>query len=1033
MSGFTFDHRLAAIAHLMILSLHRPAVRAVASSSEFICLACRATRQLPAVAVQQSRSASSLNEPALDENETLKEKAARLTIQNAYTKACKKAKTPRPKILVKGEKKNGYVARVELDGNVLETPPYSGVKLAKAKVKLMVIDHINGQKSQGTTSDAPGNIATNREKPSKQSQPSASQRRVGLRGHLKTQKNQKTDVSSPLRAHKVLRPSKKRGSEAQSSLKASKADHHVQDPVVHQRRKTRSRSLIWIRKMRGQLLQARATQHTYYRPLLSSLRGRGSNVHMKSLGGQGIIEKSETSVATANSRKSSGQDLRTLGHARTVRPLALEPVSLEATAKEVPGLSYGLDRVLFNPGVYQIRDPRSRVYNFDPYLEKITDVRKFNFAFLDEYRRPSADDKLSGMAKRHDARYFSSTSNITHVLLHFHLLLSNWRPLKFSNISAGFFDSRQDLNDEIGFTTFSRAPQSVYLKPTQGGYAVDKADDTASIGLLAFIGNCLEKLFTVPKEVFESYLKNSTKKKPEPSSSGYHHTKYGSIVIRSQLDARDNRLPGTGIFDIKTRAVLPIRMDSLETSQNIGKHYEIKGLYGKFESFEREFFDMGRSTLMKYSLQARLGRMDGIFVAYHNIIRLFGFQYLSISDMDDVLHGQTDPALGDGELSASLHILSDIFDKAIERFPGEPLRLYFDARKRMKSIIVFVVPVKEEEIDRERENAHRQSREYLERLNQSQGSKDDAVVEKEEVELLERLLSESSESAVTEADAAVTTDDFSNQSENSATALEKGDDQSSIESLLDSEAIHDEVSRLLAIASKIRMETDVLQREGNTSTPRFQHIHKIMIADIIKKTYNFKRDVAKLAECLKRRGDMSNASYEAELMDLQRLVIEQSEINTRLFNDAERQGVVTDKELKNLSNVQTLEAALKAAAKHYTLPPRYAAFKIRAQSTIDGEITEEPPKNVGKDTAWELTYTIEDLNEGEDGDAMYLSMLQKKDSAVMATWESRRIQEYYESGFFKELMSLSEQGQMWRKERDRLDEEQKVIVFEPRG
>lgn len=33
------------------------------------------------------------------------------------------------------------------------------------------------------------------------------------------------------------------------------------------------------------------------------------------------------------------------------------------------------------------------------------------------------------------------------------------------------------------------------------------------------------------------------------------------FVMRSQLDCRDGRLPGTGIFDVKTRACLPIRLD----------------------------------------------------------------------------------------------------------------------------------------------------------------------------------------------------------------------------------------------------------------------------------------------------------------------------------------------------------------------------------------------------------------------------------------------------------------------------------------
>ena len=39
---------------------------------------------------------------------------------------------------------------------------------------------------------------------------------------------------------------------------------------------------------------------------------------------------------------------------------------------------------------------------------------------------------------------------------------------------------------------------------------------------------------------------------------------------------------------------------------------------------------MIRSTLLKYSMQARIGMMDGIFLAYHNTSRLFGFQYMPL-------------------------------------------------------------------------------------------------------------------------------------------------------------------------------------------------------------------------------------------------------------------------------------------------------------------------------------------------------------------------------------------------------------------
>lgn len=39
---------------------------------------------------------------------------------------------------------------------------------------------------------------------------------------------------------------------------------------------------------------------------------------------------------------------------------------------------------------------------------------------------------------------------------------------------------------------------------------------------------------------------------------------------------------------------------------------------------------MTRSAFLKYSMQVRIGDMDGIFVAYHNTARIFGFQYISL-------------------------------------------------------------------------------------------------------------------------------------------------------------------------------------------------------------------------------------------------------------------------------------------------------------------------------------------------------------------------------------------------------------------
>ena len=98
------------------------------------------------------------------------------------------------------------------------------------------------------------------------------------------------------------------------------------------------------------------------------------------------------------------------------------------------------------------------------------------------------------------------------------------------------------------------------------------------------------------------------------------------------------------------------------------------------ESYEREYFDMIRSAFLKYSLQVRMGRMDGIFVAYHNIERIFGFQYVSLPEMDLHLHGTEDRTTGDTEFRFSLALLNQIFDRVTAKIPETSLRFHFETR-----------------------------------------------------------------------------------------------------------------------------------------------------------------------------------------------------------------------------------------------------------------------------------------------------------------------------------------------------------------
>ncbi|KAG9196030.1 hypothetical protein G6011_01151 [Alternaria panax] len=372
--------------------------------------------------------------------------------------------------------------------------------------------------------------------------------------------------------------------------------------------------------------------------------------------------------------------------------LKFEPVDVDKSP--ISMLSYGLDRVLFNPGVYRLQDPRSRVYNFDPYLEKIMPVNEFDFDALSEYKTSSKDEDLLALTRRIGTKFTGSTSSMSSMLQHFHYILSNFRKLNHGMLS------RQFPEPSAKFSRITLGPSAVFLRYKDGTYAIDADKSYDSPNIMSWLGHSLEKLLTTERSEFEKFRRSSPSKVPaeENASRSYHYSKQGNIMMRSQLDAIDPRLPGTGVFDLKTRAVVSIRMNHKQYEEGSG--YQLRHSLGEWESFEREFYDMTRATLLKYSLQVRMGRMDGIFIAYHNIDRIFGFQYLSLSDMDAVLHGQHDTTLGDQEFKLSLSLVDELLVKATENFPGTSIRLHFEAREgKTPFMYVFAEPVTEEQAD----------------------------------------------------------------------------------------------------------------------------------------------------------------------------------------------------------------------------------------------------------------------------------------------------------------------------------------------
>jgi hypothetical protein len=375
------------------------------------------------------------------------------------------------------------------------------------------------------------------------------------------------------------------------------------------------------------------------------------------------------------STKSEGA-LRVLTGGKLVtKNIPFDPVA-PLRKMEVATLSHGLDRVLFNPGVHRLKDPRSGVYNFPKTLADIPDVDLFDYQALPPYITSSVDEELREIAQREHAQFCGSTSSLTSMLSQVYFLISGWKAPSTKDFSEDFAEEPK------GFSMAAKLPALIGLKPRPSTdpssphktyYAIDqdkgKVDPSSNSNyVLQNLGKAMEKMLTATPEDFASYLRiNRPPGPPTPDSvkEAYHYAKAGSnFLMRSQLDCHDARLP-RATFDLKTRAVVSVRHDRANWVEASG--YQINAMKGLFQSYERERYDMARSAWLKYFFQAKIGCMDGILVAYHNSAQVFGFEYFPLEDMAERIFGSMEMA--DQAFKLSVALSERILQRAIELYP----------------------------------------------------------------------------------------------------------------------------------------------------------------------------------------------------------------------------------------------------------------------------------------------------------------------------------------------------------------------------
>jgi hypothetical protein len=380
----------------------------------------------------------------------------------------------------------------------------------------------------------------------------------------------------------------------------------------------------------------------------------------------------------------------------------------------VARLSPGLIPAVTTPGVSSTApiDQLPRV-NFPDHIYQPDEIR---WDLIPPFITASRDPVLLDLVASNGGRFFGSTSSCSPVLSQISFAITSFMPVQVPQLSQWFSymprthtraavkpscnvlrrRRRAPLTPASDATVDSTAaavgPGTASALSAGGVVAARDASlwgvDNFPVGspkrnqILIDLGKSLERQLTMDPDEFvrthviprndagelippteEELAASAAAMSSKDLREAYRFVKSGSLVLRSQLDCYDESVAGEKkVFDLKTRAVLPIRLDVENHEDYLS--YSIERKEGVYSSFEREWYDMARAAFLKYSFQCRIGDMGGIFVGYHNTARLFGFQYISLAEMDSALYGST--SLAQAVYEQAVRLLEETLQRVVD-------------------------------------------------------------------------------------------------------------------------------------------------------------------------------------------------------------------------------------------------------------------------------------------------------------------------------------------------------------------------------
>jgi hypothetical protein len=345
---------------------------------------------------------------------------------------------------------------------------------------------------------------------------------------------------------------------------------------------------------------------------------------------------------------------------------------IEGKFNRPPALKHNLHKIIRVDGIYPVDEVVK--LNGSSFIKTIPPHNDEIMSRFPAYKPPSQDDQLLKTGMSLGAKFVTGSSSITEAMEHIYFHLSNFKSPDITGLGKNYD------NKNMNYMSAYRKPITFMLRKLgdSGIYAVDGDEGVMPDEhvILLNMGIILEAMFTTDEKPFMKVMdtslnlsKEEAEKLLNPSRS-YRFRRLGDILVRSQIDCEGIADDGEYfVFEIKTRALAPLRYDYSNYTKYLD--YKIEKRAGVDSSFEREYFDIIRSVILKYFFQIKLGRMDGAFVAYHNTLENYGFEYIKLKEMEKRLFGNSE--FGGVAMKSCASILEKILKYIVSVFPKDDI------------------------------------------------------------------------------------------------------------------------------------------------------------------------------------------------------------------------------------------------------------------------------------------------------------------------------------------------------------------------